>query len=136
MSLIKGQLTISRVSSSSGDGYIEIRFRDVDACAEFARFRVSFADFAQAVTGLGYAPGEIQVQGLEVVGLKSENKSELVPGSHPYGDKTKLRELQAAMKKFQVDGWIGRASDLENHYNYKPGGCQVAFFRHIPKETA
>jgi hypothetical protein len=79
-------------------------------------------------------PGEIEIRGLDVVGMKSENKSELIPGEHPYGDKKKLAALRAAMKKFEVDGWSGRASDLENHYNYKPGGCHVAFFRHAPKE--
>jgi hypothetical protein len=135
VSSIKGQLTIGRVRSSTDpDGWVEIWFRDADACCEFATFKISPKDFADAIMGLGYAPGTIEIRGLDVVGMKSENKVEAIPAEHPYGDKKKLALLQAAVKEFEVDGWRARDSDLENHYSYKRGCVHVAFFRHVPKE--
>lgn len=133
MSLIKGQLTISRPTSSSGAEWIEIEFNDEDAGIRFAKFRVSLTNFAKALTGLGYVPGEIELRGLDRVGMKSENKTEHIPCEPPYGDKKKLAVLKEKVKALEVDGWVSRHGDIENHHCYTRGGVTVVFFRHVPK---
>ena len=133
MNTVKGQLSISRVHSNMDDGYVEIRFRDSDACCEFASFKLSVLDFAEALFGRGFVSGEIEIRGLDVIGMKAENKVELVRGELPYGNKKALAALQKEMKKFEVDGWEGRKSDLENPHNYRSEGVQVVFFRHVKK---
>jgi len=133
VSSIKGQLCITRPTSSSGEECVSIEFTDTDASVRFATFRIGLADFAKALTGLGYMPGEIEFHGLDRVGMKSENKTERIACEPPYGDKKKLATLKEKIKTLEVDGWSARNGDADNHYNYFQGGVTVVFFRHVPK---
>jgi hypothetical protein len=134
VSLIKGQLTISRPSNGRGEEWITIEFRDEDAGVRFAQFRVSTADFARAITGLGYIPGEIEVGGLHLVGTKAENKTEFIECEPPYGDKAKKATLLKKIEALEVDGWKSRSGDWDNHHNYTRKGVSIVFFRNVPKE--
>jgi hypothetical protein len=128
VSLIKGQLCISR-PRGGGEEYISIEFTDADARVRFATFKIGLEDFSRALTGLGYVPGEIELRGLEYVGMKSENKSEIVLGN-PFVDE---KALQKKVAELEIDGWKARAGDLENHHNYTKDGVRVVFFRHVKK---
>jgi hypothetical protein len=116
---LKGKITISK-----GDGCIEIRIQDDNSRANFFEGRMKLADFAEAVTGLGYQDIEFKVYGLKVIGLNWESKPvpipipiELTNASRKLTDE----EIKSAIDAtgVEVDGWKIRSYyDFGNHYKY------------------
>lgn len=102
--MIQGKLTISRVHSNTEDNYIEVRLCDPDAAIEFVTAKLSLADFASALTGLGRVPCELETRGLENVGKKLVTKTLEFP-MLPDSDSGDKEAAIAAAKLRCPQGW-------------------------------
>lgn len=127
---LKGHIEISRYMQSET---ISIQITDESSRIRFLEMTLTCADLGKILTGLGCS-GDIELNGLDRLGWKHEGKTEIVVCDRPYGDKKKLALAIKAMQKFEVDGWVGRKSDLENGHCYGPTGITVVFHRFVRPE--
>lgn len=133
MKTLPGRITISRFMNTD-DMPIQVEVIDgKSGCIAF-RFRMSFETLARILTGQGEVSGTLEVFDAPI-GKRHEAKEELLPCDFPYGKKNLLALAKKAMQKFEVDGWRGDESDLENHHNYVPGGIRVRFVRYVDEPT-
>jgi len=109
----KGRLTISKVTCSDRENYIAIEIEEIEGHASI-RASVSLEGFAQAVTGLGNRPVDLDVRGYSHLGKKMEVKDEEIPCSS-YG--LTDEELKKVIKPYEVDGWKGSITSLKNNHN-------------------
>lgn len=131
---LKGRITISRVNSNIEDGYMKIAVTDDDSGIEFCTVKMTLSDFTNAITGRGYLSCKLSVRGLDKVGTQGVSKVENVK-------RLKGQSAKDAIKPYEVDGWVGRSEDAENHhriseYNNTEGYTiyRVAFFRWVDKD--
>lgn len=102
---MKGKITITRQSSNKGDGVISISIRDELSHIEFVEAKISFNDFAEAITGLSFVDCDIMVNGLEKVGMQIERKTlEFEMPESSYNDRKDIAYQEAL--KLCDDGWI------------------------------
>jgi hypothetical protein len=128
--VVEGEIEIHRVSGIDDDNRaVRIVVKDAVARCEFLEVSMSLKTFAEALFARGGNRCELRIRGLDVLGLKAEHKEELVPVK----DFSFLESDLEAMRKFEVDGWKGDRSDLENHHRRGNGVCRVRFFRHVPR---
>lgn len=132
----KGTVTISHVrDAQSGHTWVELRIAEKNCGVEFCTVRVELKDFTEAIFGHGYRDCDIAMHGLDVLGLESQNKEEIIAGN-PYTYKGKQAMLKAIVA-LEKDGWIASRKDIENHHNFvrpAPGGAdgyRVTFFRYV-----
>lgn len=127
MKQLKGHITISRPRGLDGD-HISIQLQDSLSGITFCQARLSLAEFAQCLTGLGYTDCEFDFYPSNV-GKVLENKTELVA----LGTKYTVDEKVAAIAKFEVDGWVGRQEDVGNWHkrSKKDDGWHVGFRRFV-----
>jgi len=109
---MKGQITISRVHSHQEQDYVSIRFNDETNGAEFLDAKMSLGSFADALLGLARVYCEFELRP-QHVGKRREIKTEIVTVSS-YSPTPEQKA--AALAPFEVDGWVGRQSDLGNHH--------------------
>lgn len=128
---MRGRVTIARYSDNKSDGGIRIELTDNQSRVRFATALLTFEQFSKAVTGMGEIEVELEVRRLDLVGKTAENKTEIIKMTYPYGDEKKKVALRKAVAKFEVDGWVARTGDTENHNNAKADGIHVVFFRHV-----
>ena len=140
---LPGKVTISRTTSSVGPDTIRIEIVDQGSGISFVNAIMSLEDFARAVTGYGWQPAELEVRGLERVGMILETKTEQVPYDGPYFKPETLElapQIAEALKPFEVDGWKGDKSDLVNPHKgtrsnvYKRRTQSVNFRRWVPRQ--
>ena len=114
---MQGQLTISR---QSGDRErISIQICDDRAGIEFVEATLTLEQYALAISGQGYVPCEVEVQGLENVGKRLEtDELEFRLGCSEYGGRRKEVAAQQAAERCPA-GWT---PDLYF-------GSQSSFFR-------
>ena len=138
---LPGNVTISRVSFSHGEDYISIKIVDETSKVHFVEAMLSLQDFALAITGRGFMDCELDVRGLDLVGLQREGKKE--PVMVPKGSwDTREERAYAAVRALEVDGWKGRLSDVMNHHNRRAdrdteaAECwMVTYERRVPREA-
>lgn len=130
---LKGNITISNVQSTHEGDFIRIEIVDANSGIAFVRTKLTLENFSQALTGKGWTDCELDVHGLDNVGMLAENKTVVVPTQHPYGDEAQLAKAIQAIQVFEVDGWRGNIRDLNNHYRTVPGGILVTFYRFVPR---
>lgn len=124
---LRGQLHISRTTTSKGEDYITIRMTDRDSCVQFVSASVALADFARAITS-SVVDCWLDVGGLHLVGKRREHKEVVVPISG-YG--TTPDQRREALRQFEVEGWKGRESDLDNHHRKVKDGIRVVMERWV-----
>jgi len=101
---MRGQLTISR--QIGGGERISIRIRDERAGIEFVEATLTLEQYALAISGQGYVPCEVVVQGLENVGKRLEvDTLEFPLGCSEYGGKRKEIAAQQAAEWCPA-GWL------------------------------
>ncbi len=72
----------------------------------------------------------------EHIGKQYEHKDELVPRPDIM-DREKEEVLDALLKPFEVDGWIGSRSDITNPHNWKgKDKVRVGFVRWVDVKEA
>lgn len=82
---------------------------------------------------------EVDLRGLEWIGMLSEHKTVEVAFEAPHFDeKLKVNQdaVAAALAPYEVDGWQGRSEDLFNGHRRVPGKpprYRVSFHRFVPR---
>lgn len=128
--LNEGQLTISRWSGSRQESRcVTIRVIDKTSGIEFVCISVSPEELGLAITGQGHIACEYSVNGLQSIGKKSENKTEIIP----YSDKLQKKHDPEALAAMEIDGWKVRRDDLINHHCWTEKGIRCVFFRLVGK---
>ena len=72
--MFQGAITVSRITSTTGDGFVEITLEDSNASVNFATVQIGFAEFAQALTGRGSIKCQVRTTGLDNIGKRMEHK--------------------------------------------------------------
>lgn len=102
---MKGKITITRQSSNKGDGVISISIRDELSRIEFVEAKISFNDFAEAITGLSFVDCEIMVNDFEKVGMQFQRKTlEFELPETTYSNRKDIAYKEAL--KLCDDGWV------------------------------
>lgn len=129
---MKGHISIGKVTvCGTGEQYMKITVEDELSGIEFLSADMSLEDFAKALTGQGFMPTEYELRGLENIGKECQHKTVLMPHSFDASDE----DIDEAIGKHEVDGWIGHREDYKNHHNWKDGKVQIRYNRWIEKES-
>ena len=108
---MKGKLTISRPQYHDNRKLISIQVKDGLSKTRFLDIEISYADFAECLTGMSEMECELKTRDLDKVGLKKETKS--ITFEFPECIYTNRKEIAYKMACKIVnanhDGWI--ASD-------------------------
>lgn len=132
--LFKGTISLSRTHGGGHGALIHISIIDQISRTEFFDGFMSVEDFGNMITGLGFRPIEFEFRP-DRVGMRPENKVEIVDRPKSYDSKTKQNEIDKALAPFEVDGWRADRSDLTNHHRRVGNDkVRVRFFRHVPVE--
>lgn len=119
------------VSHGGGEYFPRVTIRDRLSGVVVLEAEMTMEDYAKAVlTNLHSVPCEVYFNDSGDVGKKCERKDEVVwvPDSKSFKDDARLRNAEKHLKPFEVDGWVGSASDACNHHNFvrrpPPARCQ------------
>jgi hypothetical protein len=138
--ILPGKVTIARSTHSRSPDTIHIEITDANSGISFVDATISLAEFAQAVTGHGRCECELEVRGLEYVGMLYEHKQEEITFRGRYGNCADFEtDAAATLAPYEADGWRGRPSDLRNMHNRVAGKSdtyRVHFFRYVPAPAA
>ena len=104
---LKGKITISRRSGGAGGSSVGLAIYDPLSGIQFVDMEFSMEAWGNAVTGLGNTEGEMEVRGLQYVGLKRiwqdfivEVPDHLLPA---YSHKEELVEYARSLVR---EGWM------------------------------
>ncbi len=119
----------------NGGGNFHLYVTDEISGVRFFDCHMSADQFADFMSNRE-AQVEGEVSALHVVGMKAENKTEIVPFDWSGKGANQSPKIRKALKPFEVDGWKARVSDLTNHHCRVSAGKQrVVFFRHVDPKT-
>lgn len=127
---MKGHVSITRYTGGPKGSGITISLTDDLSGCECVEIKLPAQQFGDAVTGHSLTECEFEFRPLHV-GMRAENKTEIVPFKPKYSRNE--GEAKKALKPFEVDGWIGRLSDLRNHHCNVQGqdAYRVVFYRWV-----
>ena len=134
MRKLSGKITICKTLGRD-DKPINIDINDEISGCRLVNIRMSLEDFADALTGRGWVPVEMEVNLDGPIGMKAENKTEIVPFNCFSKDSESEKAISKALKPFEVDGWRARREDMTNGHWRTDQGQRVVFFRHVDPET-
>lgn len=126
---LKGKISISKVyvcGKIAQDSYISIEIEDELSSVRVIQANLSLKDFANAITGLSNLPCEFELGGIENIGKQLEVKTEEVVISESAFYDQAIRE---GVRKYEVDGWIGRDKDAKNHHNWVRNCSRGAIYK-------
>lgn len=102
-----GKITISRPTYGDGRKKIVIRVEDAKSGTSFLEVEMEYADFAEALTGMGNVPCELEARGLDVVGKQCQREQiQLEVNWHSYSNDLPDYVWEEALKEVEVDGWV------------------------------
>ena len=113
----KGRFSIDMpLDSSSRDRYVHIEISDEKSRVQFLRVKITPKAWTLATVGsLSDGECEFDLYRAEDVGKRHELKEELV--TVPRGDYAGSEKRAAeAVEEYNVDGWVGRVRDAQNHH--------------------
>jgi len=117
MQNIKGKLGLSRIGGAGSDAYMQLTIQDKTSGVQFATIEIGMAQFAYLLSGLHGIECNIDVRGLDLVGMTQEHKHEPVPVVKGL-DKNDEDAIKATLIAFELDGWVANREDLFNHHKY------------------
>ena len=127
--ILPGNISINRVTGG-GEAEIWISLEEETSGIQFARFKMTLENFAKVITSQSCIEGTLELIGLDKLGWKAENKTEIISAPSGMSDKGK-KEAEQAVKTLEVDGWRARKGDVTNHHCWKGNTVSVVFFRHV-----
>ena len=137
---LKGAITISRTHRGDGKDSIRIEIVDGSSRVHFLVGEMSLSDFASAITGLGYQPIDLEVRGLDKLGMKREHKSERIAWTgFRVRDAFTIELAKATIAPYEIDGWRGQYDDLFNSHKRIVGSndlYSVGFHRYVAADAA
>lgn len=125
---LKGNISISRVTSTCEDDFVSIQIQDNNSRGQFLRIKMTFADFAKALLNQGHVPLEFEVSGLQNVGKIKLSK----PLAFPLETTSYNEVREEAMKRAQffVDGGVGSGWIADTYF-----GNKDSFVKHEDGKT-
>lgn len=137
------RLTISRLMGGGPD-VMRLAVTDEASGVAFLKISISPGDLMLSMTGRSVVT-EMEIRGAELIGAKSEHKTEVVPFTDRtlrcsderkgLDDHERSPMVEKAFAPFEVDGWRGSSSDLFNGHRSTKGGQNVSFHRYIHPKT-
>ena len=142
MKTLPAEINIARPSYSDGRKLITIQITDKKSGCGAVAIEIGYAEFAQALTGLGAVDCQMTFNDSGVIGKKYEYKQEVVkiPKTLLYTKSKQQQEaLRACLECYETDGWIARDSDAMNHHHileYRENDfmARVSFTRYIEED--
>lgn len=111
------------------DDRVVIRIEDDTSGVIFFEAELTPAAWARCTVGNTAADIEFTLENTDLIGTKSENKTEFVPII--FGKDGKENK-EVSLATFEVDGWKARSGDFGNHHRGSHrNGYSVVFFRHV-----
>ena len=108
-----------------------IAVEDKDSRITFFEAEIDFEFFAKYITGSSDQPIKFGIRGINNIGKKVEIKTEVVT----IPDNPTDNDIDVAVKKFEVNGWVGRRECCKNHHNLQgPNHYAVHFHRWVESE--
>ena len=123
----KGRMAIYYAHSFDNDT-IRVEITDDLARVRFLTVEMDPVTFSKMLMGRHEVECELELRGLNFIGMKAENKNEIVL-CKPFKDSLAVKTRK--MNQMEVDGWLGDVNDLKNHHNYRNNGVAVTFRRHV-----
>jgi hypothetical protein len=133
---LPGKLTItSHQIPATNCRSFTIEVADEISSALVLRAEISGEEFANALATLAYRPCSVTYYGIDVIGMKREHKTEIVPElpefKGKYGKNDQKQHASYAVAPFEVDGWKAYLPDFGNSHCAVNGGYKVNFSRHV-----
>ncbi len=101
--LLKGRISITRVTGGDSDGYVSLVITDDNSRVQFVSLQMNFEDFGKLLLGQGHMPTEFEVRGLNRVGMIRETKDLVFQLK---GKNNSKAEAEATCHKYADAGWI------------------------------
>jgi hypothetical protein len=116
----------------SPDSEVHITITDEISGTRLFEGYMDAESFAQALFARAYTRFKEAEAFTKYTGMKCEHKTEIVPFvSKDY--KNRKLEAAAALKPFEIDGWMGYVNDIGNHHlGSEKTGYRVKFHRYVP----
>ena len=114
----KGKITISKPSMTGARSTILITIEEQDSGVRFVEATMSLEDFAEAITGAGLRPCDLELRGLDKIGLVREHTTHQFPIDEkrvPFGA-PKQDYIDELMASFRAEGWKDRKQDWRNSH--------------------
>lgn len=115
MKMLNGNISI-HAQAGHRETNVWICIEDKDACVQILEMEMNMKDFAMAITGRGNTPMKFHLSDTSKVGMKHEVKNENVTFTYKNGTISK-EEINKAIHKYEVDGWVGNRKDAKNYHN-------------------
>ena len=129
MEYLKTKLSITRQSSTVGEGKIVITIEDANSGIRFIETKVDYENFAQAITGLSCVDSEscFNKNAHNYIGKKLETKKEILKGLkyENWCDRDKIISI------YEIDGWVADKQKRHNHHCQKSDGYEYVFRRWV-----
>ena len=119
MKTLPARISISRPSRGDGKQYIKIEILDDKSHCQAVEVQIGYAEFAQALTGLGHIECQMEFNDSGIIGKKREHKSMIVKiPSFLSSDKKYAKALRAVLEVYEEDGWRAYDSSAVNPHNW------------------
>jgi hypothetical protein len=138
MKKLAATIIIARTAGGDDDKPMRIEINDEISGCRVLTLAMRLDEFAKALTS-SQGAAEMEWYDNAPIGMKAENKTEIVPFDM-YKGRESERKITEALKGWEVDGWKARRSDMINGHctvKIKEGerSQRVVFFRHVDPET-
>lgn len=132
---IETWMHLGRMSGGNKDREWRLQITDVEAGVTFLEIALTDAQFSDLLSNVN-TTASAEVLGPELIGTLRETKHEIV--TLPEGAslcRMPAWEARAILAPFEVDGWVGNASDLTNGHRStgKRNQKRVLFTRNVPQ---
>jgi len=133
----KARLTISRYQGDGGG--IHIRVKDEEAGIEFLDLEVSLEEFANALTGMGMVPANMEVRGIENVGKRIERMTFTFPLPEYTTYKDRKRIAAQVAQEVAPEGWTASSyfGSQESFFTGEDGliHARTSLYRWVDKDS-
>ena len=119
MKTLPGKITIGRVHGGEKD-YVSITIVDANSILQLAEVEMDFAEFGEAITGMGRVGCTIFFNDSQNIGKKHEVKTQIVRIPISFSVSSQKKEaIGIVLQKYEVDGWVADIDSALNHHNWR-----------------
>lgn len=118
MKKFQGHLGISRPQGGNSEGKICITITDAHNHCSFLVAEIGYAEFAQALTGMGGMPCDVETWPDAPIGKRLETKAILVPRLDVSNWAERKERAREALVPYETDGWRGCDDDMLNSHRW------------------
>lgn len=126
MQVLQGRLTVNRI-----DNVMRITVEDNLSGKEVIRVEIDPSELMTALTTVALRPCEFRLD-TEFLGKRREAKSEKISLADFNMYRLTDQEVTQLLKPYEVDGWVARRQDVNNHHNRDAHGfVKITFVRFV-----